>query len=333
MLIKLTNHKDVNNRKLKLEKVVKRLLISLYKNISKDHSKVIKQYGNIVNKTTFINEHLPDLKSILKAIYRKTFNEFGYDARKAINNITNTINFDIKKTEPKDIYNDYNIESLKVINDKTDEHSNYIAETLYTKSLFYINKVNDNYTNDVANLTDRINKLSNQLAALSNKTKNAINKGKISKIKKELKEAQDNLDTALSNKNEYIANQFESLFNENVVEQLAELESVSEVGYAESTARQLELSLLATSGIVLEAQKKTIDFATAFIKEWSSTLDSKTRTTHAHAHGQQKKVNERFEVQNPRNGNIEYGLVPRDDNFSLENKINCRCIVIIYMNF
>ena len=333
MLIKLTNPEQVDKRKLKLESIFKSQLFSLYKTIANDHKKIIKQYGTIINKDLFIQEHSANVKAILKTIYRKTFKEFGFDLRTAINELTQSIEFDIKKSNQNDIYDDYNEQSLKLINTQADDHTDFIMDTLYAKSLFYFDKANNNYNNDIIKLNNDIQKITNNIQLLSKKPDNRINKLKLQKLQTLLNQTKEKLNSALYDKNNYIANEFEDLFNDNVSQQLANIEATSEVGFAESTSRQLELSLLATSGITLTAQKKTIDFATAFVKEWSATLDNKTRTTHAHAHGQQKKYNERFEVANPRSGIIEYGFTPRDENFSLENKINCRCIMAVSMQF
>jgi hypothetical protein len=335
MIIKLTNIDDIEKRKNKISKQIKPLLATLYKNIANDNKKIINKYNSIITKEVFIKEHKQDIQSILKTIYRKVFKEFGYDTRVIINKLIKEYVFNIQKGEKqkKDskIEEDFDEKSLLLINKKAEEHSNFIINTLYNKSVFYHEQANKDINTELTDNKKKLINLQTQISLLLLQNASSDNAKTISDLKKQINILNKRTIEIENNFNNIVANEFYDAFNENVVDQLAILESNQEVGFAESAARQLELMALAQSFTQYAIKDKTLDLKNSFIKEWDATLDKNTRLTHANAHGQQVKMNEKFVVNNPINGLTEYGDAPRAESFSLENKINCRCIMIIYM--
>lgn len=330
--IKLTNVKDIDKRKRVIAKAIEPLFVALYRYIANDNKKIIKKYNGLISKDRFIKEHKQDVKAIIKSIYRKTFDEFGYDTRQFLNELTKDNTFIIQKSQKKTIDDTWNEYSLKLINDKADEHSDYILDTLYNESHFYYKKANKNINEMTARASNDVLALSVKIANLSSLPANKNRANDIKKLKTQKDKTQKQIDYLRDFRNDAIANDFYDEFNENVVKQSAKLQSNQEVGFAESISRQLELAVVSDMQDEIDFGKKKINLKGAFIKEWDATLDGKTRKTHAEANGQQVKVNEKFAVRNPQNGSIEYGYAPRDENFSLANKINCRCVMVIYMS-
>lgn len=330
--VKLTNIKDIDKRKQAIAKASEAMFITIYKYIANDNKKIIKKYNNLITKDTFIQEHKQDVKAIIKSIYRKTFDEFGYDTRKVLNELTKDAVFIMKKSQKANIDNTWNEYSLKLINNKAEEHADYILDTLYDDTEFYHKKANKTINEMTARANNDILTLASKITALNVFVANQKTADKIKQLKAQQAKAQAQVEYLRNSRNEAIADEFYNEFNKNVVKQSARLQSKQEVGFAESASRQLELAIISDMQDDIDFGKKKVNLKNAFIKEWDATLDGKTRKSHAEANGQQVKVNEKFAVKNPQNGSIEYGYAPRDENFSLANKINCRCVMVIYMN-
>ena len=280
----------------------------VYKHIIKD---IINNYKLKQPIKNIIDNYKAEISLMITNIYRDSYKKF---ARHFRNNIAK----EDKKSQFKNLYyeikndtNDIQFElSLeKALKQYANIHSDYILNTFYNDFSRY---------EKLAFLTfaKQYNEQMNELSILNNSSNsifgNFFLRNKINKLTQDI---QDNY----KNRESKITDILGQALEENVLQQRAEAVATQETLFSESFTRQKEAEYIS------QTNKSEV------LKEWNSIFKETTRLTHAEASGQIKKVNELFLVKNPKTFANEYGLEPKDENFSLENKINCYCFIIYFL--
>jgi hypothetical protein len=312
---------SIYNKKQPIIKYVKKEFKRLYNGVVNDMSKLIAN-NTFVTQNQIVDNYKTDIMSIIKIAYRMTSDKFDNNIRSQIN-IDNTIKkskIDFENSVDAKIDHDITL----FINNQSEKQADFIANTLATKVLFYKDNASIDYDKNIDNLQQTIAELS-QDKLLTN------NNAKIEHLSKQIALAENELQKYKNDKNIYLARLFQKKFIDNVVNQMSNLDAEQEVNYAESSVRDIEArGLVNSQEVIAGGIYAGYKVSQILYKQWNSALDNKTRTGHAMAYGQTVLATELFQVANLQ-GNIEFGMMPRADTFSIGNKINCRCVAIYFL--
>jgi hypothetical protein len=289
------NRNIIHNRNISTFKVILNHIINDVINKYK--------YRNDFNLDKILFDYQKEIAIGIKNIYRQCYKVFSKTLRQSIEN---NKKYSFLLYEKKDEDDDFELEMTELYNEMSNEQSIYILNTLKNKILFYSKKANIEYNIQLNEKLKQLNDLQNSIISIT----------AISKIKDLYNEIQNDRKNKIDNVN----NILKDLLQNNIVNQTADFIAREEMLNGESITRYKEAEYV-------NKQIKEEVYA-----EWNSMHLETSRTTHMEASGQTKKVGELFMVRNPRTFMPEYGKEPKDNNFSLENKINCYCFLIYYLS-
>ena len=314
---------DIEKTKLEASITVK--IERIFRNMANDASNLFLATGNLDNQLLAQNYAPEFLKEIRDAL-RKSIKRFGFNLRKDvekkhyllfnIETMQKFIDLEVKQSikiedenldeKINNINSQFLLASTLFVANESEEQNNYITETnskmlekaviagIFAYSALIVSKENE------------AQDLRNRLITASNTESRSINR-QLDQVTRQIAESNANQDAIIA-KN----------IKTNLLDKAparSELISAQNVGLAESWARQTEAELIDDANLI-SANGESVNVS----KTWFAILDSKTRSSHAEADGQEVGVNDFYNVGG------EQLKMPRDPSGSAKNIINCRCL-------
>lgn len=154
------------------------------------------------------------------------------------------------------------------------------------------------------------------------------------KLEKELKRIEKRLNNRQENFKDIIQNTFLANYDEQITNGKSTIIADNEINYFDQITRHDEAEALKSTQYITTSQQETLKQKKEY-KRWNTRsigiANVRSRDNHVALNGKVIPVNEKFEVQNPKTGFIEYADCPKDPSLSPENSIGCHCIATYFI--
>ena len=308
-----------------LEATITPKINRVFKNMANDAANLYKATGRVPSQLLADNYSPEFLKEIRDAM-RKSIKKFGFNLRKSVEkkhglffdaeNKASWIDLELKQTitiddadlDPKlnTINNQFLLASTIFIANESEEQNGFVTET-NTKMLEQATIAGiAAYATLIAGKEEEVARLNSQLITIPNDVQRA-------KITRDIASVNRQIAASNAGKDAIIAKNIETNLLQKAPAR-SELIASQNVGLAESWARQTEAELVDNAALIATSGETV-----KVLKSWSTILDSRTRSSHVDADGQQVTVNEQYNVGGESLKAPRLGSIPG-------NNINCRCI-------
>ncbi len=316
--LKLLLQKEAKTKKLAFT-----LLKSFYENLKVEVINSLKY-----QKPMQFDTYKAELISILKLIYLSFYTNYNklsiLNHYTIINNTKNDNSLLIKQTINSivDSTNEnINLEKNNFFNQLAEKQALIIFENIQKKvNSLYEKSINNSYL-ELKEINNNIRNIEQELQDLQflPLTKQVITtRNKLEKLLKKLENERQNY----SNINDIAMAKLINIYDKQITTNRAISQAENETNLISNRFRAFEYNILT---FVISRNSNTNQSPVSEFKEWDSTLDSKTRETHAKVNGQIVNKTEVFLVYNPITNEPEYAQEPMGEGLSIENSANCRC--------
>jgi len=325
------NFKLLLQKEAKAKNLAFTLLRSFYENLKVEIVNALK-----FQKPIQFDIYQAELISILKLMYLSFYTNYSklsiLNNYTAINNTKNDNSLLIKKTISSivnSVNENINLQKNGFFNELAEKQALIIFQNIQKKvNALYEKSLNNSYlesqeiNNNIADIERQLQDL--QFLPL---TKQVIaTRNKLQALLKKLENDKQNY----ININDVAILKFINIYDKQIATNRAAAQAENEINLISNRFRALEVNAL---GLAIKDNFQINKETISEFKEWDSTLDSRTRTTHAKANGQIVDKFEVFLVYNPITGEPEYAQEPMGEGLSIENSANCRCKAIYSVSF
>jgi len=329
----------LDQQKLALEASIITDLNRIFTNLANDASNIFRLTGTI-NSRQLAENYAPEILTEIRTAFRKSIKKFGFNLRKTVEKKHNLLFDAERKARLLDFILVQNLSIKQIVeveDENLDEKVNQInIEFLVAATFFVANEsetqndfVTDTNTTMIQNSiiagifafskeqSERqsdVNDLQTRLVSADPKESAAI--------ARQIETVNNQITAANNNRQDIVADNIKTNLLDKKQGRSAIIASQN-VGLAEAWARQTEAELIDEANLLTAGAILLVS-----IKIWQSILDTKTRTgrfNHVLPDGQERAVNDKFDVSNERL------ISPRDRTASIGNTAGCRCIAVYFI--